>query len=365
MATLATAAVCFITFHGGPAAHFADWAPQLAKEGITVEIYASGVATDKFKDQNSHQFSIEADQAIQDLAQEIFNTSKNYQKFTVITDLGHSYAPAVLEALAAHNLRTWVYYDNPESFVPGGYSTEAEKAMQVAPRILFANTHLALGLGDKPRIGLGYFPLAPIAAMKKRRQAEQTSLRAQLLPDYADKKILVYFGGNNSDYFEKALPAFFKILSDTIQEQDLSQFAIVIQQHPGAKSKKFEDPLVANWVKETSHNPNAPSLILSTFNSNDAQVIADGAFYHQTTMNAQFLLAGIPTVQIAHERYDDTLVKQGVIPSVTTADELKKVISQWAQPNQQPSISEKQVLAALGHSSKWFQTLKNVVLCDD
>ncbi len=56
--------------------------------------------------------------------------------------------------------------------------------------------------------------------------------------------------------------------------------------------------------------------------------MADAAFYYQTSMGPQFVLAGIPTVQIAHETYQDILVKNKLSPSVTDVEQFLDVLDE-------------------------------------
>jgi hypothetical protein len=241
-----------------------------------------------------------------------------------------------------------VYYDNPESYVPGGYSREACEAISEATGVIFANAKLAeegilsepdkkMDLRGKKVIPLGYSPIIEKAdSLNKRRKAEQSFLREKLLPsDFKDKKVIVYFGGNNEEYFgngkdnEGAFPAFLRLLSESAASSDLSHLAFVIQQHPGAKPKELENKLVATWEEQNRQNPYAPKFFISGFGSDDAQVVADGALYHQTSMNAQFaLLEDVVTVQVAHKTFEDSLIRIG-FPSVTTSAQLQSVIGDW------------------------------------
>ena len=67
-----------------------------------------------------------------------------------------------------------------------------------------------------------------------------------------------------------------QFLSEASLQGDLSDFVIILQQHPGAKEKIIDGKL----AQET----NIPQLFISQLNSDDAQVVADGMLYYQTSM---------------------------------------------------------------------------------
>ncbi len=84
------------------------------------------------------------------------------------------------EALSQHavNVVRWAYYDNPETYVPGGYSAVAADVMSVADGVLFANSNLAhtkiyrepgqeIDLTNKHKVGVGYYPLEQVKKSNK------------------------------------------------------------------------------------------------------------------------------------------------------------------------------------------------------
>lgn len=352
-------AVCMVACHAGPAEHFAVFAKELANEGLKVEVYATGPALKKFQERGVavHTFSLdELTSEEQDaLAKEIAKTCKVAS--SVLTDVGHPFDGKVQRAFAedASQVVRLAYYDNPEPYVPGGYSIVASNVMLAAQEILFANAHLAneplwrapderVDLGDRRRIGIGYYPLEQARNIVDHRKTEHAKLRGYLFSknNIIDRgqKVAVYFGGNNSVYFQKAFPAFLSMLD----EADLSCFLIVLQQHPGAKKENLD----ARQLK-------GHEVILSDFNSDDAQIVADVALYFQTSMAAQFVLAGIPTIQIGHEPFQDILVKQRLVPSVTEASSL---LSTLDCATKSPALES--VLEGLGFKENWQQNLKQV-----
>lgn len=221
MAFLASAAiVCFIVCHGGPADHFAVFADQLMKDGYTVEVYASGPALKKFQEHKihvQHPFSLEhlSSNEEEKLAEKM---AKECSAPVIITDVGHSFAKKVQTAFAKLSPRTYrlAYYDNPESYVPGGYSSIAAEVMLAAQGVLFANSNLTaepiwqtsdckVQFGERKRWGIGFYPMQQAIRIAGRRKKEQSTLRAQFLTKHgfqdSGQKILVYFGGNNEGVF--------------------------------------------------------------------------------------------------------------------------------------------------------------------
>lgn len=373
------AAVCLIVCHGGPADHFATFTEHLSKDGTKIEIYASGPALKKFQERGievQYPFCIDKISAEEEdlLAKQIAKACSKAS--IVITDVGHYFDIKLQKALSceASDVPRFAYYDNPESYVPGGYSSVASQVMSAANGVLFANAHLAkqplfqeqgkqIDLENQKKIAIGYYPLQQAEKIAKQRAQTKLTLRQTLFSknNLVDKtqKVLVYFGGNNEEYFSKAFPAFLNLLEKGMQQSDFSNLVIVIQQHPGAKSKNLDANMVLSWIDQHKKTKEAPAIILSDFSSDDAQIIADTAMYYQTSMGPQFVLAGIPTIQIGHETFEDILVKNNLSPSVTNVNQLICAINQIAEPKKE---SERElILEDLGIKSSWLSNLKNAL----
>jgi hypothetical protein len=373
------AAVCLIACHGGPADHFATFAERLSKNVGTIEIHASGPALKKFQERGievTAPFSIDHISSEEEdrLAEQIAKTCSTAS--VIITDVGHVFEVKIQKALArqAPHVSRLAYYDNPEPYVPGGYSAVAAEVMLAANGILFANSNLAktpifqepgkeIDLGNRQKVGIGYYPIHQAEKIAKRRAAEQLSMRKTVFSNNGlvdtGQKVIVYFGGNNEEYFSKALPAFLSLLEEGIEQTDFSNLVVIIQQHPGAKSKNLDGIKVAAWMDKHRGTKQAPRMILSDFSSDDAQTIADGALYYQTSMGPQFVLAGIPTIQVAHETFEDILVRNQLIPSATNLDQFITVINNLTY--QQKEISQEIILEGLGIKSNWLSTLEQAI----
>jgi len=156
--------------------------------------------------------------------------------------------------------------------------------MLAANGILFANSNLAkapifqepgkeIDFESRKKVGIGYYPINQAEKIAKRRAAEQLSMRQTLFSrnDLVDtgQKVLVYFGGNNEEYFSKALPDFLSLLEGGMEQSDFTNLVIVIQQHPGAKSKNIDGNMVSAWMGKHSGTRQAPKMILSDFSSDD------------------------------------------------------------------------------------------------
>ncbi len=375
---ISTAAVCLIACHGGPADHFATFAEALSQD-IATQIYATGPALKKFEEhgiQVQIPFSLDhiSPEEEDSLAEQIADSCSNAS--VVITDMGHPFDIKVQKALArrAVHVTRLAYYDNPEAYVPGGYSAVAAEVMQVAQGVLFANANLAqeeiyqapgvkVDFGSRKKIAVGYYPAHQAEKIAKRRKQEQSSLRQALFQknnlEDTGQNILVYFGGNNEEYYSKTFPAFLSILEEAIEQKDCSDLVIVLQQHPGAKKQNLDRNLLEDWLSKQK-NPHAPKVIISDFNSDIAQIVADGALYYQTSMGPQFVLAGIPTLQIGHETYEDILVKNRLCPSITSADQWNQVIDSLDQLNQE--VPQEVILKGLGIKTDWLQILEKAIL---
>lgn len=128
------AAVCLIACHGGPADHFATFAESLSQSAETIEVYATGPALKKFQERGIEvkvPFFIDKISPEEEdvLAEQIAKSCSTAS--VIITDVGHAFDIKIQKALArqATHVPRFAYYDNPESYVPGGYSAVATEVM--------------------------------------------------------------------------------------------------------------------------------------------------------------------------------------------------------------------------------------------
>jgi hypothetical protein len=377
--TVSEALVCFIVCHGGPADHFATFAQCLPKEIGIVDVYASVPTVGRFQERGiriQQSFSVDnlSPENEEALAEQIAKACSVYS--VVITDVGHPFDSTMQKALAHHapHVRRLAYYDNPEPYVPGGYSMVASQVMRAAQGVLFANSHLAkdkvfqspgeeIDFGNLKRFGVGYYPLIQAEKIAQRRVAERAHLRSQFFLKNGlienGQKLFVYFGGNNDEYFGKAFPAFLSLLGEGLQQLSLSDVVFVIQQHPGARKKNLDANMVCEWLSTYGKSEGAPKIIISDVGSDDAQVLADGAWYYQTSMGPQFVLAGIPTVQIGHETFQDILVRNNLSPSVTNIGQFVDVLQRMVC--QKKERSRDVILESLGIQANWLEILKGAI----
>ncbi len=345
--------ICFVACHAGPADHFAAFANELQARGGKVEIFASGPALSKLP--QAQPFSLEG-RIEWEVASEI--ARKCAKAAIVITDVGHPFNISMQKALAQeapHMIRA-AYYDNPEDFVPGGYSETAAKVMQAAEKVFFANAHLAnLPLLEEPlkevalardkKIGLGYYPVEQAESIAKLRKEKGMQIRAELFKAHGlvdrGQKLLVYAGGNNEEYFTKAWPAFLQIF----KKAALDDVIVILQQHPGAKKENRDGKL----AEERGAN-----LWISHLSSPDVQAAADAMLYYQTSMAPQFVLAQIPTIQVGHEVYQDILTKNKLCRSATNPEEFLSALKELQTQSSAPTECIKE---SLGIHPDWGSRL--------
>lgn len=378
--SISTAAICFIACHGGSADHFAVYAEKMIKDGFNIKICSVESQSKKFQDRALEiqtLFSLDklSQEEEEKLAEQIVKTCSVAS--VVITDVGSSFDIKIQKAFDkyAPKIIRLAYYDNPEPYVPGGYSLVAAEVMLTANGVLFANANLVkttlfqepnkeVALSVNKRFGIGYYPLNQAEKILKRREAEHVGMRSKVLTKFhleeQGQKIFVYFGGNNDEYFKKAFPAYLNFLAEAIKLKDLSNMIIVLQQHPAAKAKNLDGIQVSEWIKEYSKVKNSPKLIISDFSSDDAQVLADTAMYYQTSMGPQFVLAGIPTFQVGHETYEDILVRNGLCPSATNVDQFVSVLEEINHRVKQER-QDKLIYKGLGIKEDWLNSLKGAI----
>ena len=375
MGSLFASIICFIACHGGPADHFATFTEGLSQKGYEVQVYATGPALKKFQDRHIEAvpFFLEGTSKTK-IADDLAEKCKAAN--IVVTDVGHIFDISLQRALAkrAPLALRLAYYDNPESYVPGGYSATAAKVMRAAQGVLFANANLAVSsifqahsktvrLAKSKKIGIGYYPKAQAEKIAQRRMSERAEIRSRFFSQHGLKdrgqKILVYAGGNNEEYFSKAFPSLIQFLHEASIDEDLSHFIIVLQQHPGAKEKNIDGNLISRWISERSQDK-PPHFLLSEFNSDDAQVLADAVLYYQTSMGPQFVLSGIPTIQVGHTIYEDILVRNGLCLTAVNGQELKQALLGMSRSVARDG-SNTAIDQGLGIRSDWATRLETVM----
>ncbi len=190
--------------------HFAEFAKVFEENAVAYELHADYKNLDELA-AISDQFS------------------------AVIVDIAPQ-SEEVLELFQTLGKKTYVYYDNPEEFVPGGYSETANKIRAIADRTLFANANLATGEKD---IGIGYSPVVNdvLEIRKMRETSDRTAFLKKHEIEDTGQKIIVYFEGANETHYTQAFPHFL----DLLKEWDFSNTVLVFQQHPRALKEGNRD----------------------------------------------------------------------------------------------------------------------------
>ncbi|CAF4641222.1 unnamed protein product [Rotaria sp. Silwood1] len=381
-----TSLVCFIVCDGGPAGHFAAFATNLFNQNeLQIIIYATEPALTKLK--NSHlpndiqllSFTVEdGDRKQQEqVATQLIDNCLKQGAHSIIIDIGNKFDAIFQLVSSKRNLPTdmirfWCYYDNPEPYVPGGYSIKTEETIKASQYILFANMNLAkidsiiyslpeksIDLTNKTVQGIGYYPVVEVEKLLQQRELERDTLRIQ--NNWTNiKHLFVYFGGNNDVYFDQAFPTFLSNLSQ-IDKNIIQDVLFVLHQHPAAKKQNRDGLLFQEWLSKNNHIQG----ILSTLKTSDqAQIIADAALYYQTSMAPQFVLLGLPTMQVGHEIYHDILVKFNLCYTATNTIELAVGLTSMKERSyssnkiQQP---KELIYNAIGYTSDWPKNLHRVI----
>ncbi|CAF2645700.1 unnamed protein product [Rotaria sp. Silwood2] len=381
-----TSLVCFIVCDGGPAAHFAAFATNLFHQNeLQIIIYATGPALTKLKD--SHlpndiqllSFSIENfdhEQQEQVATQLIDNCLKQGTR-TIIVDIGNKF-DRIFQAVSSKRnipndiIHFWCYYDNPEPYVPGGYSIKTEETIKSSQYILFANINLAksnsiiyslpekrIDLTNKIVEGIGYYPVIEVEKLLQQREIEKDSLRAHY--GWTNiQHLFVYFGGNNDTYFDQAFPTFLSNLSH-IDKNIVQDVLFLLHQHPAAKKQNRDGLLFQECLSKNNHIQG----IISTLRTSDqAQIVADAALYYQTSMAPQFVLLGLPTMQVGHETYHDVLVKFNLCYTATNATELVVGLTQMKERSELSDKTQQRkelIYNAIGYTPDWPNNLHRII----
>lgn len=365
--------VCFVTIHPAPAEHFATFIQELDKEKISWQILAADSAEVFLKEKKiSHRkISIWANKkTIKNLSsEEIISiaklTAKECKKAKiVITDISEPFIVRFHHELSLiSTAKRYVYYENPDPYVPGEYSKCFESLLKTRPNgVLFANKklctetifgedHHILDCHHLHKVGVGFYPLEDAVVIKVLAEKKE-ELREKLFDQLGIKdekqKILTYLGGANSVYFEKAFPFFLKTLEESARDPFFDNTLLLLHQHPRAKKEGLD--LHALLSKGLPFQ-----IFTSPLSLFEIAACSDLMYYYQTSMVAKLILAKRPILQVAHEPFQDAGVKLGLIDVVTSSKDLP-IASLKAMEADINQLSLDSLKEAIGCDENWNQS---------
>lgn len=317
--------VCFVTAHPGSAEHFAEFSKVCEERQIPHQVFAGQSVSSKFAIP-----VIEIEPSDLSTIQEAVSDAT-----CVITDVAsEKWAELHLWLAKEHpEIRRICYYENPEPYVPGGYSETAAKVIESAQEVFFANKHLACGveppvdLSGKVTKGIGFYNRknADQILHLKKDPAQLLSLKNSVTDP--NNKILVYIGGANKAYYEEAFPHFVGMLLTTLihQPEILENTTFLLQQHPRAKAEGNRDAMLLEQSLAQMELPNGFQMLISPLSTVEVLAIADKVLYFQTSMAAEFAMAKVPLIaQVGHEPFPDVLMRAGYLHLESFAQLLHK-----------------------------------------
>lgn len=131
---------------------------------------------------------------------------------------------------------------------------------------------------------------------------------------------------------------------------------LLYQQHPRAQSEEEnqDGKMLMEWQERFKESEKTPKIILGT-PGEKAQIVADIAMYHQTSMGPQLALEGLQVVQVLPEGGDripphekDLLIEQGQAECVASAEAFIKVLKEEKETKR----DRDRILKALGFQVK-------------
>lgn len=360
-ALYADKSVGFFAFSPNSAKHFRAFSQALAEQGVSSELFFANQVGLSLQEKE-HQFSEEEGlDALQQIVENFPEIS------SIVTDFAHPLAKDVHQVFYTQkpDVLRCVYYDNPETYVPGGYSEHFEEICQgPVQKILFANANLLeksiggkenkpMDLSVKNRCSIGFYPLDMLHSIERYKAHELSKKRNNLFQSVQilepPQKVFVYVGGANEYFFDQAWPFFLSLL-ETMNVKDAKKIVIFYQRHPRASFEKDRDlQTLESWKK--SHLEIAPILQVSTLPTDEILALADGVFYSQTSMGPIFILAGLKTAQINPEPFDDILVRSRISPCICSPDSFQELIS-----NEGSSFDPK-IYTLIGMDPEWKANL--------
>lgn len=341
--------VAFIAMHTLPAEHFTIFESVLNKKGISTQMIMGGVAKRAL---GSRLPDIDMDIWVGRGVKEFSKAASEACEHSkiIFVGIGHQFSGHFLEAILERygkSKRVILYYENPEVFVPGGYSELAQAAIVIGkPReIVFANENLARegisvceGLEGVRKLGLGYYLMSDIEILKK-LQAERGREKG---------RVWLYLAGaeTNRDYINKAFPAFINMVSEISFEEN--PITLIFRKHPRSSG--------IDWEQLNALKKPGLTILLDEDSLLNTLAIADYAFYYQTSLSPLLVLAGINTIQVGHEVYHEILVDKGIIPVATNASEFRRILD-----SPKNEIAEEVVYDAIGYDPLWENRLLEII----
>lgn len=369
--------ICFIASHTGPAQHFYRFAQEISADR-KVEIHANGAASDALRPLNSARVKHLKDSSASFEAALEALVVKCREASMIIVDVGSEESLTIVKRLRLEFPRKniVVYYDNPENYVPN-YSELAVDIMQLGSSVWTANAsyeseplltegELEINLPCFPPTGIGYYNKAKVEELIARR-ADSAEERAKFFEahDLEDRgqRVVTFFGGNNSRYFDQSLPEMLSLLEKVIADTDLSKTIIVLQQHPVARREEKKDaPTIQKWYKQNASNQHCPQVVVSQISSSDvAQVVSDGALYDQTSMSIQFAWIGMKVAQVG-ECDEDILYRKKIAPHLENAEVMGTWLTSLGEaPAEAVAEEDGSFEDAIGYKPDWADRLRAAV----
>lgn len=328
------ASVLFVVRMANSAEHFSHFEKVLKLQRVPVQIAARSFGLEALQRLNIAAAKAETLEAVLALCRGVTH---------VIADVGYRLNCKVFDALRSRypGIKRYIYYDNPNTYVAGGYSVKLGKIAHLADGVLFANAGLVqkdiyisleppIHLEASNRIPLGFYDEELCREIFHARRLVKSSVRSKLfdllkIKDF-NQKILIFFGNRNYPGIDSSLKNFLFFLDEVSARRNLAKYIILIQQHPTAAVKCGESEILEKWQ---GRQKNPPVLVrFSPLSKKEALTVADVALFNQTSLTMTFALADIPAVQVGPSATRDFLVEAKVIPTLTSVDQWQSLIVQ-------------------------------------
>ncbi|MEI8300221.1 MAG: hypothetical protein WCG10_01230 [Chlamydiota bacterium] len=327
--------VCFVTLHPSSVEHFVKLTKVLDQEKISWQIVAADISEQRLKERKipHHKISVwTSKKTISELSYKekiaiAKLTAKTCKKAKVIiTDISESFIAEVHHELSlVSSAKRYVYYDNPEAYVPGEYSKVFEEVVKTRPYgVVFANKNLSeetlygnakepLDIDPFDKLGLGLALMEDVEqldALADNKSELRHKLFEKLGIQDEKQKLLVYLGGSNSMYFSHAFPFFLRSIEDNLSYPFFDNVLLLLQQHPRAKQEGSMD------LYELLARGFPFQVFLSPMSTLEMMTCADLIYYYQSSLAPKLVLAKRPLVQVTPEPLEDMSTRLHLVNSV-------------------------------------------------
>jgi hypothetical protein len=371
--------VCFISLHPSSVEHFIKLSQVLDQEKISWNIMAADSSEQRLKERKIPHHKISVWTSKKNMKELSWKEKTAIAKLTaktckkakvIITDISESFIAQVHHELSrVSSAKRYVYYDNPEAYVPGAYSKVFEEIIKTRPYgVIFSNKNLSeetlYGNAQEPllidrldKLGLGLIlteEMKEVVDLQENKADRRQQLFEKLGIEDEKQKLLVYLGGCTTQYFYQAFPFFLCSIEDNLTSPFFDNVLLLLQQHPRAKQEGSMD------LYELLSRGFPFQVFLSPIPTLEMMSCADLIYYYQSSLAPKLVLAKKKLVQVSAEAFEDMSSRLHLVDRVIhTKDFIPYSLKAMSTSHEEHCLRLLQ--ENLGYDENWSKTFSSFI----